>query len=107
LYALHRACRDKLNNIVGIAPGWTRAVEKQNVKISMDGKGRAIENIWIERFLKTIKYNYLTFHTAETGLELYKNVDYYVKYYKNKKHQTTGQKPNDAHMPLNTQNLAS
>lgn len=59
----------------------------------MDGKGRAIDNIWIERFLKTIEYNYLTFHPAETGLELYKNVDYYVKYYNNKKHQTTGQNP--------------
>ncbi len=29
--------------------------QKQNVKISMDGKGRAIDNIWIERFWKTIK----------------------------------------------------
>jgi putative transposase len=86
---------------------WTRAVEGSNVKISMDGKGRATDNIWIERFWKTIKYNYLTFNPAETGLELYKNVDYYVNYYNNKKHQTTGLKPNAAHTIFNDHSLAS
>jgi putative transposase len=59
---------------------WNRSMEDHKVKISMDGKGRAIDNIWIERFWKTIKYNYLTFNPAETGIELYKNVEYYVNY---------------------------
>ncbi|MFM7017521.1 hypothetical protein [Flavobacterium sp.] len=54
-----------------------------------------------------MKYNYLTFHPAETGLELYKNVDYYVKYYNNKKHQTTRLKPNVAYNPFYIQHLAS
>lgn len=86
---------------------WTRAVEGCNVKISMDGKGRATDNIWIERFWKTIKYNYLTFNPAETGMELYKNVNYYVNYYNNKKHQTTGLKPHVAHAVFNDHSLAS
>ena len=73
----------------------------------MDGKGIANHNIWIERFWKTIKYNYFTFHPTETGLELYKNVDYYVHYYNNKKHQTTGQKPEVAYSSFYTQQLAS
>jgi putative transposase len=34
---------------------WNRNMEDLKVKISMDGKGRAIDNIWIERFWKTIK----------------------------------------------------
>ena len=28
------------------------------MKVSMDGRGRAKDNIWIERFWKTIKYEY-------------------------------------------------
>jgi putative transposase len=89
------------------SPIFVNMLKQQEIKISMDGKGRAIDNIWIERFWKTIKYNYLTFHPAETGLELYKNVDYYVNYYNNNKHQTTGLKPIDAYLSINTQNLAS
>lgn len=73
----------------------------------MDGKGRAIDNIWIERFWKTIKYNYLTFNPCETGIELYKHVDYYINYYNNKKHQSTGLKPNEAYDHFYTQSIAS
>ena len=86
---------------------WNRNMEDLKVKISMDGKGRAIDNIWIERFWKTIKYNYLTFNPAEKGVELYKNVEYYVNYYNNRKHQTIGQKPNDAYQLFFNQSLAS
>ena len=73
----------------------------------MDEKGRAIDNIWIERFWKTIKYNYLTFHPSETGLELYRNAEYYVNYYNDKKHQTTGLKPNVVQTVFNDHSLDS
>ena len=29
---------------------WTQYLEQLGIKISMDGKGRALDNIWIERF---------------------------------------------------------
>lgn len=29
---------------------WTQACERHNITISMDGRGRAKDNIWIERF---------------------------------------------------------
>ncbi len=29
---------------------WTSYLEKQGIQISMDGKGRAIDNAWIEQF---------------------------------------------------------
>jgi putative transposase len=38
---------------------WTQFLYKQQISISMDGKGRATDNIWIERFWKSIKYNYI------------------------------------------------
>ena len=33
--------------------------EHPEMKISMDGRGRAKDNIWIERFWRTIKYDYI------------------------------------------------
>ena len=31
----------------------------------MDGKGRALDNIWIERFWKSIQYNYIYLNPAD------------------------------------------
>lgn len=69
----------------------------------MDGKGRATDNIWIERFWKTIKYNHIYLNPCDTGLELFEGVQTYTEYYSSKKHQTVGMKPNEAHsISLNT-----
>ncbi len=38
---------------------WTQYLESGGIQISMDGKGRALDNIWIERFWKSIKYDYV------------------------------------------------
>ena len=42
---------------------FTGFLEKNEIKISMDGKGRAIDNIWIERLWRSVKYEdvYLKF----------------------------------------------
>ncbi len=34
-------------------------LESEQIKISIDGKGRAIDNIFIERFWRSIKYEYV------------------------------------------------
>ena len=62
----------------------------------MDSKGRATDNVRIERFWKNIKYNYIYFNPCENGLELLEGVRDYIEYYKQKKHQITKKKPNDA-----------
>ena len=38
------------------ATGFTRVLEAASVKISMDGKGRAFDNIIVERLWRTVKY---------------------------------------------------
>ncbi len=63
----------------------------------MDGKGRATDNIWIERFWKTIKYNHIHLNPCDIDLELYEEVQTYIKQYHQKKHQGTGMNPNDAY----------
>lgn len=73
---------------------WIHFLEENTIKISMDGKGRALDNIWIERFWKTIKYNYIFLNPAEDGFELCEGVQNHIGYYQQKIHHTTKQAPN-------------
>jgi putative transposase len=61
----------------------------------MDGKGRALDNVWIERFWKSIKYDYIYLSPADDGFELYEGVQNHITYYNDKTHHTTKQRPND------------
>jgi putative transposase len=72
---------------------WIEFLEKEDIKISMDGKGRAIDNIYIERFWRTIKVDYIYLHPLLDGLDLYKGINQYIDYYNNKQsHQGIGRK---------------
>jgi putative transposase len=72
---------------------WTQHLEKLDIKISMDGKGRAIDNIWIERFWKSLKHDYVYLNPCDDGYELYGGVLRHIEYYNSKTHHTTKQKP--------------
>lgn len=76
---------------------WTQYLESQEILLSMDGKGRALDNIWIERFWKSIKYDYVHLNPAENGLELYEGIGNYISYYNDRTHHTTMQTPNSRH----------
>lgn len=70
---------------------WTEFADQADIKISMDGKGRATDNIFIERFWRTIKQDYVYLHPAENGTELFVGIKGYISYYNNKKpHQGIG-----------------
>ena len=56
-------------------------LKESNIKQSMDGKGRAIDNIFIERFWRTIKYEYVYINPANSGHELYFGLEEYFRYY--------------------------
>jgi putative transposase len=73
---------------------WTQYLEREEIQISMDGKGRATDNIWIERFWKSIKYDYVYLNPADDGFELYEGVQNHIAYYNDKMHHTTKQSPN-------------
>lgn len=73
---------------------WIQYLESLTIKISMDGKGRALDNIWIERFWKSIKYDYIYLNPADDVFELYEGVQKHIAYYNEKTHQTTTQTPN-------------
>ena len=49
---------------------FTETLKSAGVTISMDDRGRATDNIFIERLWWTVKYHYLYLHTFNTGSEL-------------------------------------
>jgi putative transposase len=59
------------------AQGFTGLLEEQAIRVSMDGRGRAFDNIFIERLWRTVKYediylkDYATVWTLDAGLEAY------------------------------------
>lgn len=67
---------------------WTEYVEQAGIKISMDGKGRAIDNIFIERLWRTVKQDYVYLNPASNGLELFLGLkDFFTFYNTRKAHQ--------------------
>lgn len=59
------------------------------IKISMDGKGRAIDNIFIERFWRSIKYEDIYLKAYENGVTLYHGISNYMNFYNTKRlHQS-------------------
>ena len=63
---------------------WIELLEKEEIKISMDGKGRAIDNIFIERFWRSVKWDYVYIKVPADGLELYSGLKDYMNYYNNR-----------------------
>lgn len=62
-------------------------LQEQGIRISMDGKGRALDNIYIERFWRTIKYQHIYLNPAEDGISLYMGIKKWLENYHYKAHQ--------------------
>ena len=68
-------------------------LKTHSVKISMNGKGRSIDNIAIERFFRTLKYNCIFINEFNNILELKEVISEYVNKYNNKRfHSSIGYK---------------
>jgi putative transposase len=85
---------------------WTEYLDSKDIKISMDGKGRATDNRWIERFWRNIKENYIYLNPCDDGLELYEGVQNHIEYYNQKTHQTTKTSPNKKYTQKPLENVA-
>ena len=65
---------------------WIEHMTREGIIVSMDGKGRALDNIFIERFWRSLKYDYVYLHPANDGLELYQGLKDYISYYNHELH---------------------
>jgi len=67
------------------------AKTENQIKISMDGKGRAIDNIFIERLWKSVKYECVYLNVYEDGVQLYEGLQKYFHFYNTERlHQSLG-----------------
>lgn len=72
---------------------WIEYLNQEEIKISMDGKGRAIDNIFIERLWRSVKYDYVYISPTEDGGELFNGLKKYFQYYNHEQaHQGIGRK---------------
>ena len=60
---------------------FTSAVESSGMKMSMDGKGRWIDNRFIERLWRSLKYEEIYLHGYENCLELEMGTDKWFNFY--------------------------
>jgi putative transposase len=71
------------------------------IQVSMDGKGRAIDNIFVERLWRTVKYENVYLQAYTDGTSLYKGLKAYFEFYNNDRlHQSLEYKT-----PYETYNL--
>jgi len=59
----------------------TNILKKHNIKISMDGVGRATDNICIERFWRTIKYEEIYLNEYKNVKVLNRSIEKYIESY--------------------------
>ena len=70
-----------------------KTLENNGIKISMDGKGRAIDNIFIERLWRSVKYENVYLQAYEDGATLRKGLKAYFEFYNDERfHQSLNYK---------------
>ncbi len=73
------------------ARNFTERLEATGARISMDGRGRVFDNIFIERLWRTVKYEDIYLNVYDTVPELIKGLKRYFSFYNNERqHQSLG-----------------
>lgn len=77
-------------------------LRKNEIRISMDGKGRCLDNIFVERLWRSVKYEEVYTKSYENFQDAYENLNAYFKFYNHKRiHQALGYKvPRDVHFKV-------
>jgi len=64
-------------------------LEEHGIRISMDSVNRALDNIFVERFWRSLKYEDIYLKDYRTMLELKTGIDRYIRFYNSKRfHQS-------------------
>jgi len=68
---------------------FTERLLKKEIRVSMDGRGRALDNIFIERLWRNVKYEYVYLNAPANGKELWRGIhDYFTRYNYQRPHQS-------------------
>ncbi len=63
------------------AEAFTSRLESAGVQVSMDGRGRCLDNVFVERLWRTVKYENVYLRGYETVPELGRGLDEFFRYY--------------------------
>ena len=64
---------------------FTQILKDANIRISMDGKGRWMDNVMIERLWRSLKYECIYLQAFETGSELRRGLKHWINFYNTKR----------------------
>lgn len=98
LTALNKALRQRKPEIFNTdqgaqftSSGFTGIIETSGIKISMDGRGRAFDNIFVERFWRTVKYEEVYLKDYETVSQARQELNNYFSFYNTERlHESLG-----------------
>jgi len=94
--ALQISCPEIFNTDQGAqftSDRFTKVLIDAEIKISMDGKGRAIDNVFVERLWRSVKYEEVYIKNYQNVSEAYCNLKTYFQYYNTQRlHQALGYK---------------
>ena len=71
------------------SPRFTEVLKKHGVRISMDGRGRALDNVFIERLWRSVKYEDIYLKDYENGHQLHHGLDRYFEFYNEQRPHTS------------------
>lgn len=63
------------------ADNFTKILLGKNILVSMDGRGRALDNVFIERLWRTVKYEEIFIRDYGTGEQAFTNLRRYFRFY--------------------------
>jgi len=64
-------------------------LEVRGIAVSQDGRGRALDNIFVERLWRSVKYENVYLNVYENGLSLWKGLEKYFQFYNHERlHQS-------------------
>ncbi len=94
--ALERARPEIFNTDQGsqfTSEKYTQVLLDGDIAISMDGKGRALDNVFVERLWRSVKYEEVYIKNYENVSDAYCNLENYFTYYNTQRlHQALGYK---------------
>jgi putative transposase len=62
-------------------PDYLELLDTAKIKVSMDGKGQALDNVRTEHFFRTLKYDLIYIHEFETPRQLRRSLNRYIHEY--------------------------
>lgn len=77
---------------------FTGVLKEHGIRISMDGKGRWVDNVFVERLWRSVKYEEVYLHAYESIIEARNRINWYLGFYNaERKHQTLRMTPDQAY----------